>query len=46
MKQTEPNVHDVLRAIKELEKLSVVQAYNALLQSLKGTSPVSRRRMS
>jgi hypothetical protein len=32
-----PNIHDILRAIRELEKLPVIQAYNALIKSLKPT---------
>lgn len=34
MQQTQPNVHDVLRAISELEKHPAVQAYIALQRSL------------
>lgn len=34
-KQTEPNIHDVLFAIRELEKHPVVAAYLALIRSLK-----------
>lgn len=34
LQQTQPNVHDVLRAIRELEKLPEVQAYIALMKSL------------
>lgn len=44
MKQTEPNVHDVLKAIRELEKLPVIQAYNALLQSVRSSTLSSRDR--
>ena len=33
-KQTEPNIHDVLRAIRELEKHPAVQAYLLLQRSL------------
>jgi len=33
-KQTEPNIHCVLQAIRELEKHPAVQAYLALQRSL------------
>jgi hypothetical protein len=35
VEQTIPNIHDILKAIRELEKLPAVQAYLALLESLK-----------
>lgn len=33
-KQTEPNIHSVMLAIRELEKTHEVQAYLALLRSI------------
>lgn len=41
MKQTVPNIHQVLIAINELEKLPVVKAYILLLQSVKGAPVVT-----
>jgi hypothetical protein len=34
-KQTQPNVHKVLEAIRELEKHPAVKAYLALMESLR-----------
>jgi hypothetical protein len=35
MKQTEPNIHCVLRAIRQLEEHPAVKAYISLLEALK-----------
>jgi hypothetical protein len=39
LQQTQPNVHEVLKAIRELEKHPAVAAYIALLNSLKEPEP-------
>jgi len=41
--QTQPNVHDVLRAIRELEKCPSVLAYIALMKSLEKTIEEKRK---
>jgi len=41
MKQTEPNIHAVLEAIRELEKSPVVKAYLALKRSLEKSALTS-----